>query len=272
MRGQQGRRAGKIKRLQSRNKLVYKRTEIEEPDGFDMTRLYYPLVFLSMAGILYLILFSGVFRVKTVDVKGTRELSSDQIISDINASMEKEFFKGNILFFDTDGAERNLKKKYALKTLKITKHYPDRISVNLDEYVLELEWLSGGKYYLVDEKGKVVGVAPGKRNDLVTIEDKKNLPVEIGKSMVTPEFIRFIQYLNQNFTKDTGAKITKIEINDNFNEAVVQTTLGFYITFDTTRDPAHELANLAAAINSPEIKGHHLTYMDMRIKDRVFYK
>jgi len=218
------------------------------------------------------VFFSGAFNVKDTTISGTKDINPDEVKEIVREKLNSGVFKNNILFFDGDSVSRELKKKYALKKIKINKHYPDRVDVSLDEYLIELNWLSGGKYYYIDEKGKAVGVYTKPKENVQIIEDKKNLPVEIGKSMVTPEFINFIKYLNQNFSSVKGAKITKIEINESFNEVNVYSSLGFYIVFDTSRDPALEIKNLVTAINSKEIANKKLSYLDMRIKDKVFYK
>jgi cell division septal protein FtsQ len=256
----------------SGNKLVYKRTEIDEQKDFNVSRIYSPLVFISIAGILYLIFFSGVFNVSEIKVEGTREVSPETVKLAVSEELDKEIIKNNIFLFDADSLGRELKKEYALKKLKIKKHYPDRIDVELEEYVLELGWYTNGKYYLIDEKGKVVGEAKERRNDIPVVEDKKNLTIEVGKSLVTTDFVNFIKYLNQHFPENTGAKITKIEINESFNEIVVYSDLKFYIMFDTTRDPVLEMKNLVTALGSKEVKSKNLTYLDMRVKNKIFYK
>lgn len=255
-----------------KNNLVYRRTEIDTEEKFDVSKVYYVLISITVIGIAYLVFFSGAFNVNQVNISGTKDISSDDVKANINDRLGSEVFKNNILLLDTDIAGRELKKKYALKNIKIKKHYPSRVDVVLDEYVIDLNWLSGGKYYYIDEKGKAVGVYTKGRENIPIVEDKKNVPVEVGKSMVTVDFINFIKYLNQNFSSVKNAKISKIEINESFNEINVYSSLGFYIIFDTTRDPSQEIKNLNTALVSKDLSGKKVTYLDMRIKNKVFYK
>jgi len=229
-------------------------------------------MFISIVGILYLMFFSGVFNVSEIKVSGAREVNPESIKSAVSSELNKKIIKNNILLFDTDSIERELKKEHALKTLKIKKRYPDKINVEMEEYVLEIQWLANGKYYLIDEKGKVVGESGEKRENIPVVEDKKNLAVEVGKGLVTVDFVNFIKYINKEFSGSTGAKLTKVEINESFNEIIVYSDLSFYIIFDTTRDPVLEMKNLITVINSSDIKGKKLTYLDMRIQNKVFYK
>lgn len=252
--------------------LVYRRTEIDNERGFDTSKLYYPLVFLSVAGILYLMFFSGVFNVSQVNVKGTREVSQEPVKADVEKKLDGQLLKKNIFLFDKASAARELKKTYALKNLKIKKQYPAKLDVAVDEYILELQWFSRDRYYLIDEKGKAVVERSDKKENILAVEDKKNVPVEVGKSLVTYEFINFIKYLDKNFTESKGGHITKIEINESFNEINVYSSLGFYVIFDTTRDPSQELKNLVTALSSKEIAGKKLSYLDMRVKNKIFYK
>lgn len=263
-------RTDKVRR--QKNKLAYRRTEIDTQEKFDVSKIYYVLIFITVIGIAYLVLFSGAFNVKQVNISGTKDVNPDDVRANITRKLESEIFRNNIFLLDTDTASRELKKKYALKSIKIKKNYPNRVDVILDEYVIDLNWLSSGKYYYIDEKGKAVGVYTKSRENIPIVEDEKNVPVEVGKSMVTLDFIHFIKYLNQNFSSVKNAKISKIEINESFNEINVYSSLGFYIIFDTTRDPSQEIKNLNTALASKDLSSKKLTYMDMRIKNKVFYK
>ncbi len=264
-------RADRTKAAQ--NKLVYKRTEIDSPAEFDFNKIFYVLAGFFVLGILYLMFFSGAFTVSSVKVEGTKEIDSGVIHAMIDKKMDSELVQKNIFLFDTDSLVQEMKKDYSLKKLKIQKEYPKGIKVTIEEYTSEMQWMSGGKYYLIDEKGRAAAVLDKKRENLPIVTDKKNLPIEIGKNLVTTDFINFIKYIGQNFSGATRGQITSIEINENFNEVNVYSSLGFYIVFDTTRDPANELNNLVTALGSNEIKSRkNLTYLDMRIKNRVFYK
>ncbi|MEK7447545.1 MAG: FtsQ-type POTRA domain-containing protein [Patescibacteria group bacterium] len=254
------------------NRLVYKRTEIDDERGFDISKVYYPLVFISVVGILYLMFFSGVFNVNQINVKETKEIKPETIKEDVEKRLNGQLFEKNIFLFDKDSVTRELKKSYALKSIRIKKQYPTKLDVAVEEYILELQWLSGGKYYLIDEKGKAVVEQSGKKENIPVVEDKKNVPVGVGKSLVTLEFINFIKYLDKNFSETKRGKITKIEINESFNEINVYSDLGFYIIFDTTRDPSQELKNLVTVLSSKEVAGKKFGYFDMRIKNKVFYK
>ncbi len=256
-----------------KNNLVYKRTEIDNPRDFNFNKVFYSLAGVFVVGILYLMFPSGAFTVQNVKVEGTREIDPAVLRDMATKRMQNEIFKGNMFLFDTDAFTSDIKKDFSLKSLHISKEYPKQITIKVDEYQSELQWSSGGKYYLIDERGRAAAVMDRQRNNLAVVVDKKNLPVEIGKSLVTTDFINFIKYINQNFSQATHGQITKLEINENFNEVNVYTNLGYYIVFDTTRDPRQELNNLATALASPEIRAKRkLTYLDMRIKNKVFYQ
>lgn len=270
-RNQKNKRASNVRG--QRGGLVYKRTEIDTPTSdFNMTKIYYGLILITMVGMVYLVFFSGTFTVSEVAVKGTKDIDPKNIQTVLEEKMNNQLFKKNIFLFDKDSASRELKKKYALKTLKIKKQYPNKIDVVLDEYASEVQWFSGNKYYLIDEKGKAVAEQQAKKENIPVVEDKKSLPVQVGKSLVTVDFINFIKYLDKNFSQVRNSKITKIEINESFNEVFVYSSLGPYIIFDTTRDPEQEIKNLVTAVESTEMAKKKLTYIDMRIKSKIYYK
>src|SRR3990170_6918868 len=109
-RSQKTKRADRVK--DHGNRLVYRRTEVDNERGFDTSKLYYPLVFLSVVGILYLMFFSGVFNVDQVNVKDTREVKLEAVKADVEKKLDGQLFKKNIFLFDKESAIRQLKKTY----------------------------------------------------------------------------------------------------------------------------------------------------------------
>jgi len=256
-----------------KNHLVYKRTEVGAEKSSGGNGFFYFASFMLVSSILYLIFMSGVFNVSEVKVMGTNEAQPDDIKGEIEKDLEGQFAKNNLLFFDASASSSRMKKEFGLKNIKIKKKYLDRVEVTVEEYVPSVQWFSDSKYYMLDERGRVVREEEQKKDAIPVVYDRKNLRVTVGKSLVTVEFINFIKYISDNFSSDKSGNVSRIEINESLNEIIVTSSKGFRVYFDTTYNPEEEIRNLTAVLNSKELKGRwSLTYIDLRIKNKAFFR
>lgn len=255
-----------------RNKLVYRRTEVGGEDKGSGNGIFYFLSIFLLGGVFYIVFLSGIFSVKDINVKGTKELNSEEIKGEIEEALREQLFKNNLLFFNKKTIARAIKKEFSPKEIKIKKIYINKVEVQIEEYTPSLQWFSSGKFYTLDEKGRVVGVEPVNKDSIPVVCDNKNLKVKMGERLVTEQFIKFIKYLYDNFQFDKSGKISKVEINESLNEIVVTSTKGFKVYFDTTRDAEKELKNLSLVLKNEKVRDRYIRYIDLRVKNKVFFR
>lgn len=263
-------RTKRVQKIKNENRLLYRRTDIDGPRESRGHKFLYFLVLLVIFAMIYVFLFSNIFKVKVISVSGLVNQDQGQLQSIIKKDLDDQFFKDNILVFDTKVATYHVNSEMVFKTLSVKRKFPDTIDVRVEEYPPQIVWQTGSDFYEIDERGKVTLRDSQQKNDLPLVIDKKSIPIEVGKSAVSPDFVKFIKYIYENFPSLAGKKISSIEVNENINEISVFSEFPFYVIFDTTRDPETELNNLITVHNMLADKS--VSYIDLRIENRVFYK
>lgn len=102
------------------------------------------LIIGSIAIILYQIIANNVFAISKVDVKGNKVFTDREIIEYIDNPIEK-----NILTYDKDQYQDKLLKVDRIKKATITKDYPNKLIVSVEEiYPLAYIKDSTNTYYI----------------------------------------------------------------------------------------------------------------------------
>jgi len=262
-------RSQRVKRIKAQNKILYRRTQIEGEAEKSAKFLYF-LLFLFIAGFSYLIFFSGIFEIKDIEIEGNNIQEEEALKQKVEQNLSTQFLKNNFLLFDKKILAYQLTTDFVFKDVEVKKKFPDRIIIRVEEFQPRMQWKTGNDYYLLDERGKTILKTTNIRENLPLVSDKKNIEVGVGKSIVSPDFINFIIYVNDNFETYTGKVITSMAVSENLNEITLDSGLNYSIYFDTTRDPEVELSNLLTVMEM--LKDKSLSYIDLRIKNKVFYK
>ena len=102
------------------------------------------------------------------------------------------------------------------------------------------------------------------------ISDSKNLPVSLGASIVSPNFIAFVTNINDKFFETTNIKPTYFEIPQTTFDLYLYTEAGFYVKFNTMRSSSKQLENLKKVL--VEKRDGVKEYVDLRIDGWAYYK
>lgn len=127
--------------------------------------------------------------------------------------------------------------------------------------------------YVVDLSGRVVAEASqllsSQREQLLTVQDRSGLQLDIGSQAVTAGTVTFIL----NVQAQLAAKklvIVQATLPTVPNEVDFKLKdLSYYIKTDTTGDPRIEIGDFLAAKDSGVRPAE---YMDVRVEEKVFYK
>ena len=249
---------------------LYSRTE--EPAKESRHRRW-PLVLLTLllvVGLVYLVLFSGVFSVTRVDFSSTKFIDRGaltKVVDDNNSVLNN-----NIITFGLFGLSDRLEKVTGVAAVSLKRESQHHILIEVEEKAPLFVWESSGSKYLVDEDGYAWANYIDKYASLPVISDSKNVPVFLGSKIVNANFIKFFQDVAANFTTSTGAKITGYQVLDIASDLKVTSGEGWYVYFDTNHVAKSQLTNLARVLAQVRGSRQPLTYVDLRIENRVFYK
>lgn len=256
---------------------LYHRTQPSSPVRMPAVPLRPLLVVLAVILVVWALFLSPFFRVTQVSVTGLKTVPKDLVLEKVSQTVAG----GSTLFLPRDSQwlypagqiSSELKQAFPSFTkVKVSRHFLHGVTIAVVEQPVSLVWQSADQQYLVGENGVVTGhLPPGYRAKLV-ITDTAKLPVSVGKQILSPSFIDFMQTVYEQLPGTVHTKVATVTVAETTLEATVVTAAGYSIFFDTTRSPEKQLGYLKEIVDQVTAQHQALDYIDLRVDDRIFYK
>ena len=250
--------------------------------------IFYVLLIGFVAVSIYVLFFSPYLQITSITISGTQELKSQDIRGLIELSAQGNFFqfipKNNFLFFPQTRIENLLKDNFKkIRSVVVTKKFPDSISINIDERKAVMVWCNSESCFLIDENGAAYSSADFNspeivQNNLIIINDSSGHVFKVGEKITSPAYEQYVLNIKEAL-KNIG-----FEISDDANNAYetpsnmadeidVKTEQGTDFLFSTqfTLEKAIRALDvtLKKGIND---KQKDFDYIDLRSENKVFYK
>ena len=134
----------------------------------------------SLIIILYIALFTPVFNVTNIEVLGNNKFDSNQIIDLSGLTIGENIFKVRYSEVKT-----NILKNQYLKSVKISRHYPGRISFKIEERIPVAYFEYMGSFLIIDKEGIVLDVMKSANDKSITkIEGIKFKDYSLGSKLI----------------------------------------------------------------------------------------
>lgn len=255
-----------------KNPQLYSRTEALSPERRKGS-FFRKLLFLFLALLIYVVLFSPAFKYKEILYSGSPEKKED--VLGILESAEGKMFKNNMLFFNVANVKEALSKNSDINEVSISKNYIKRtINIKVETKEAMAVWDERGKKFYLDHKGfgyKEIGEGEEGKAGLIKINNKLNTIHTVGEQFLNERENEFIKNIIKNFELKISDKITSIDFENSLSEVTVYTS-GYKIFLDTKRDPIKQLESAQLVKKDAEKKKKKFDYIDLRVESRVFYK
>lgn len=263
--------------------------------------------FFLFAVAIYLIFWSGFFKVKEVNIvrkeNAYYHVSNKEIEEIASRILKKRRFlifpQNNLLFFSKNLVKEEIEKRLPIeeidiRRLLIKKEIKIVIKDKLPVLVLEMK----NKFYYLDKEGKPIKSFDKRvENNLPLILFKSSLEEdkhkkkeegrgekeedlkkkEIKKKILSPQIskerAKFIQQINKELPKSvSGLKaVSFIILDPDFSDLQVITSKNYSLYFDQEIPLKMQLDHLSLVINK-KLKDKNLDYIDLRYKDRIYYR
>ncbi|HUD08844.1 MAG TPA: FtsQ-type POTRA domain-containing protein [Candidatus Saccharimonadales bacterium] len=255
--------------------------------GGIFSRFIFWLLLVVFLGIcVYLLFFSTFLDVNKINIQGNQDISSVEISKVVERSLEGKYLKylpkKNFFLVSVSNIGSAVKNNFnRLEVASIGKKFPDTIVVKVVERKAELVWCSGGACYLVDSSGLAYGGANGTEEDLragnfLVVVDDSAIPVEIGKTKISPDFIGYIEKVNAMIRDDL-----KLDVAASYHtpgiasqEVSVVTNEGWTLKISSEYS-VDEAKKIIQTLFEKDLNGEtrkNLDYLDLRVKGKVYYK
>jgi len=248
--------------------------------------LFYILLVGFLGTAIYIILFSSYLQITTINVSGNTTLQSSDIQQALQSQMDGKYLKAipkNNFALITEGRDENfLKSEFKkIKSVSVTKVFPDTINVSVQEYAALLVWCKADdQCFMIDDNGIAYEQADFSspemsQNNLIKIKDDSGQDVAIGSQVLDPTFAAYVLGLKDalsgiGITLDESAFETPSRMSE---EIDAKTTSGEQLLFSTQFDQASavDALKLVLAKQIPQDQQDNVTYIDLRSQDRAFY-
>jgi uncharacterized membrane protein len=222
-------------------------------------------IVLLIVAAYWLLFHSLFFRISEIIVEDNKLVPTEEITKNIKTG-------DNIFRFSVNETKKKIiRTSPIIEDVAIYRGIPNALKIVILEKKPVIVWISGGKFYLVDESGIVdKEIGSGEFPELIKISDQKNITVKTGDQIVSPQFVKFIIEINDKFFEATNIKISGFQIQETTFDLYVATEAGFYVKFDISRSSEKQLTDLKNIIVS--YRDNIREYVDVRINGWAYYK
>ncbi len=251
---------------------------------------YLVLLLLTFGLVFYSLFFLQYFQIKNISFNGmmtVKEKDLENIFS--KYILEKKYFLKNSNIFVlssavfSDKIEKNFSR---VKSVDVEKIFPNSLKINIKEYQptgisckeiageKEPEKLKKAQCFYFDEDGIVFDSAPLTLSSLLVFLYDENINIkDFPDNFYKKESIDFILKLKKEISETIGIPVEYFKFLNEYDDVEADLKTGFKILFDQKQDPILQVRAAKNVIDN-KIKEAiiDLEYIDLRIKNRAYYK
>jgi len=254
------------------------------PDGFLKQHKKKIIVFfycMAVIGLIYLFIYSPIFKINKIVVRGTNEsdiISQLQIISRSEILKRKWLIlpKSNYLVFSSGELKNYINANLILDELEVDKKLLHTLKIYAKEKIPALQLEDSGANYYIDKNGLVTGAIDSTaiKYDLPKISYGTSTRVTVGSIILDKSDVGFIKNVFVKISdKFRGWRIIRAVFIDKKNSQLkFYTNEGWYLILNTEALVDKQLENLDALLRQKIQDRRELEYIDLRIEDKIFYK
>lgn len=203
--------------------------------------------------LVYLLFFSSVFTVKTIEVYGTS-------VTD-EAQFERALQKGiSIWHSQQETVDVLVSQSSAIAEATVLRGLPHTLRVNVVEYLPKLIWLSRGQACLVTQDGYVIAEYPeaalttdervmNVANGLPRVIDGANVEVKLDQQVASQPFVDFISQTKEALEKLTPQyQMQQAQVADSLFDITVILDGGVELVLSTAADVGVQTRNFARLV------------------------
>ena len=234
-----------------------------------------------LAGLVYLIIYSPLLKIKKIVISGTEEFD---LINDIQIIATREttgydlgiWPRNNILLLNKEMFKAVIDSQVVLDELAVQKRFLHTLEIYAKEKVPQLLWKEGEEYFYIDKSGTLMAAVAFEdiKYDLPLINRGTTTQVVLTKKIIEPSNIDFIQQVLAKVSEINSAwQISRlVALTVDNSEIFFYTNEGWYFILKVNNDITKSIYNLKELLAQKIEDRSKLKYVDLRIEDRIYYK
>lgn len=262
--------------------LLNQRRVMVEKEEKSFRKMIFIFIFLIIIIItlIYGLFFSSFFQIKKITITGIDRVGEMTQIEKITQELlvQKRFYflsQKNIFILSKSGLKNIINQNFDLEQVDLIIKLPDTLKIVIKNKGQAMIWQEGNNYFVLDKQGmiksKIDNIQPF---ELPVANRGTTTEVIIGQQYLSPEQVNYSQKLFALFNfyfKDLNVKQFVISSLKS-REIKLITNKGWYILFNLDLDAQVSLETAKAVLEQKIDDSIHLQYLDVRIKDRVYYQ
>jgi len=234
---------------------------------------------LVLAGCLaWVLLFSNIFLVKNIEVRGTSLIPSSALETMAFDRLDRRraliLSEEKLAVFHSEGLSKDIRERYPLNDVKVIKRLPSTIVISVSEKTPVAVWFEGDVYYQIDADGWLLAFVSGNIEGFPTIYNNGTPKIVNKKVEGMEKTIAFARDLMPQFTtRFSSITLKQLSIDNDMKTVKLAPNKGAMLYFSTEDSLAAQLDRLDILLGS-ELKGRFdtLHYIDLRFKDKLYYQ
>lgn len=228
---------------------------------------------------IYLLFFSSVFKIKKITITGLTKVGelevAEKIVQDSFQFKRYGFFSNqNAFFINKKSLVNTLQRRLDLENLDLQVFYPNALKINIIKSEPVAIFLADKKYFTIINDGLLKSeVQDIQSYELPIFSYATSTEISPGKKYLSQNQIDYLKRLFALFNfyfKDKKIKLFEIASLES-REIKLITTDNWYLLFNLDIDPEESL-KLASKVWEDKFTNTKVQYLDLRIKDRIYYK
>ncbi|MDD4332855.1 MAG: cell division protein FtsQ/DivIB [Patescibacteria group bacterium] len=247
-------------------------------------KLIFFLILLLAIFIFYFLFFSNFLSIKSISINNSLlRVNSDEILNIAWSQVGERRYaimpQDNIFVFNTNKLANDLAAQYNFKNVSAHKNLIKRsIVIKVEEKIIILIWNEGDKYYNIDSEGNIINEINSleiKVGEYPIVYNQGGSKINNNKIDLNNTDIVAITYLFNEFQKinPINETIEKFIIDQNVNTVKIKINNGPEIYFNSQEDIKSQLDRLVI-LRKEKLENNfkNLKYIDLRFKERVYYR
>lgn len=244
-----------------------------------------PLV--VFASFSYLLFFYSGLQINNIVVSGNQKAATEEIKNLVLENISKKIINlaslqassKSILLADINNLSREISEKFpVVESAKIDKNYPQTLNITITERKQAATFCNAsfggeGRCYLIDGNGVIFEDSSKNPENMPVIWHPLGGEVSLGQSVLDKNAIGGVAKIEKMLKNNFQINIKDVLLPDSA-ELDVKTSEGWSIYFNLNSDIDLQITKVKLLLESEisEIARKSLKYIDMRFKDRAYYK
>src|SRR3989344_3848321 len=248
--------------------------------------------FIAFIFAAFLLLGAAVYgvaqlKITSIEVIDAQFIDPEAVKEIVKEESAKGLFKSNILLLQKKRIEEAVKKRFVIESLGFNRRWPGTLRLTVKELAPAAFWATSGQSYepIEESEGETADwplldqpkLLAGKiHQNLPLIVDTEGKEARAGIQVLADYGLSDIEKFNKNFPKERFAfevKYFSFPSPLAPKELRAMTDMNFWIILNRDTDCDQIARNLSEAIAKKKIIDlDKLSYIDLRLSDRMFFK